>query len=98
MRTHCPCDGGGVPATVLVVVRPAAPLLPGEAELRDRYGLTPRQAEVAVILARGRSNREIAGRLGISPHTARHHAQRVLEKTGAESRKALALHLLRGGA
>lgn len=96
--SHLEGGVGGVPATVLVVVRPAAPLLPDEAELRDRYGLTPRQAEVAVLLARGRSNREIAGRLGISRHTARHHAQRVLEKTGAGSRKALALHLLRDGA
>lgn len=78
----------------MVTVHPAVPLLPGEAELRERYGLTARQAEVARLLARGRSNREIANRLGISPHTARHHAQRVLEKVGAPSRKPLALHLL----
>lgn len=88
-------DGGdGTPATVLVVVRPAVPPLPDESELRERYGLTPRQAEVAVLLARGRSNREIADRLTISPHTARHHAQRVLEKTGVDSRKALGMYLL----
>ena len=89
-------EGGheGVPATVLVVVRPAVPPLPDEEHLRDRYGLTPRQAEVATLLARGHSNREIAERLTISPHTARHHAQRVLEKTGAPSRKALALKFL----
>lgn len=96
--SHLEGGVGGVPVTVLVVVRPATPLLPDETELRDRYGLTPRQAEVALLLARGRSNREIAGRLGISRHTARHHAQRVLEKTGAGSRKALGLHFLRDGA
>lgn len=89
-------DGGsdGEPVTVMVVARPAIPLLPDEAALRERYGLTSRQAEVAILLARGRSNREIADELVISRHTARHHAQRALEKIGAESRKALALHLL----
>lgn len=85
------------PLTVLVVVRPAAPPLPDASELRERYGLTPRQAEVATLLIRGCSNREIADRLTISPHTARHHAQRVLEKTRLHSRKALALHLLGDG-
>lgn len=92
--THLEGGRGDVPATALVVVRPAAPPLPDEERLRDRYGLTPRQAEVATLLARGHSNREIADRLTISPHTARHHAQRVLEKTGARSRKALALKFL----
>lgn len=89
-------DGGsdGEPVTAMVVVRPAIPLLPDEAALRERYDLTARQAEVAILLARGRSNREIADELVISRHTARHHAQRALEKIGAESRKALALHLL----
>lgn len=96
--SHLEGGTGGTPATVIVVVRPATPPLPDEAELQERYGLTPRQAEVATLLARGRSNREIGERLGISRHTARHHAQRVLEKTGAESRKALALHLLADGA
>ena len=92
--SHLEGGYGGVPVTVLVVVRPAVPPLPDGPELRERYSLTPRQAEVATLLARGHSNREIAERLTISPHTARHHAQRVLEKTGAPSRKALALKFL----
>lgn len=54
----------------------------------------PRQAEVALLLARGGSNREIPERLSLSPDTVRHHAQRVLEKLGIHSRKALALTLL----
>lgn len=89
-------EGGSVgePTRALVVVRPAVPALPDDGELRHRYRLTPRQAEVALLLAEGRSNREIAEELAISQHTARHHAQRVLEKVGADSRKALAIHLL----
>jgi DNA-binding CsgD family transcriptional regulator len=92
--SHLEGGSAGRPTTVLVVVRPAVPPLPDQELLQERYGLTARQAEVAVLLARGGSNREIAERLVISPHTARHHAQRVLEKVGAKSRKALALHLL----
>ncbi len=57
---------------------------------RDRtwpqYGLTEREAEVARLLAEGRRNNAIAAALGISPHTARHHTQRVLAKLGVHSR------------
>jgi DNA-binding CsgD family transcriptional regulator len=51
--------------------------------------LTPREAEVARLLARRATNEEVAAALGVSPHTARHHAQRVLEKLGLRSRRAL---------
>jgi len=47
-----------------------------------RFGLTPREREVAILLAERKTNREIASRLGISPHTARHHSERVIGKLG----------------
>jgi len=50
------------------------------------YGLTEREVEVARLLAEGRRNIAIASALGISPHTARHHTQRVLAKLGVHSR------------
>jgi DNA-binding CsgD family transcriptional regulator len=92
-------DGGsdGIPLTVLVVAHPAAPRLPEVDALCERYGFTPRQAEVARLLARGLTNRAIAERLGISEHTARHHAQRVLEKVGTDTRKALGVRFLADG-
>jgi DNA-binding CsgD family transcriptional regulator len=43
------------------------------------------------LLVRGASNAEIAERLVISPHTAKHHVSRVLAKLGATSR-AEAIH------
>jgi DNA-binding CsgD family transcriptional regulator len=49
-------------------------------------GLTPRQLEIARLLASRATNAEIATSLGISVHTARHHSQKVLEKLGITSR------------
>ena len=59
---------------------------PAAVNLHIEYGMTPREIEVALLLAEGCSNRTIAHRLGISPHTARHHTQRVLVKLGVHSR------------
>jgi DNA-binding CsgD family transcriptional regulator len=68
-----------------------APALAGDeaVRLRDRYGLTLREIEVTRLLLRGESNREIADRLSISEHTARHHTERVLDKLGVRSRAAI---------
>src|SRR6478672_5927810 len=52
----------------------------------DCVQLTRRQQQIARLLAARATNTEIAGALGISVHTARHHSQRVLEKLGLKSR------------
>jgi DNA-binding NarL/FixJ family response regulator len=51
-------------------------------------GLTPRELEVLVLVARGQTNREIAAALVISPHTARRHLQNIFRKLGVSSRAA----------
>jgi DNA-binding CsgD family transcriptional regulator len=75
--------------------RPAPPVVPPtrEERLRGEYGMTPREVEVAELLALGLSNVGVAGRLRISPHTARHHTQRVLAKLGVHSRAEAAAKL-----
>ena len=60
---------------------------PVESELRTHYRMTPREAQVAVLLAFRCSNKEVAGRLGIAMHTARHHTAQVLAKLGLSSRR-----------
>lgn len=65
---------------------PAGPRLP-EADL------TPRQREVAELLARGATDPQVARALGISRNTAKTHARAVLTKLGARSRQELLLAL-----
>src|SRR5262249_6808037 len=48
--------------------------------------LTDREKEVLALIARGCSNREIAGRLHIAELTAKTHVSRILTKLQVESR------------
>ena len=54
-------------------------------------GLTPRELEVLLALARGESNHAIGDGLGISAKTVGHHVQHVYEKAGVRSRAAATL-------
>ncbi|OHV35833.1 MULTISPECIES: response regulator [Pseudofrankia] len=65
--------------------RPVAPNAP------DLDGLTDREREVMGLVGHGLSNDEIAGRLVISPATARTHVSRVMVKLGARDRAQLAV-------
>ncbi|GLW92919.1 ATP-binding protein [Actinokineospora globicatena] len=58
---------------------------------RRGYGneLSPREQEVARLLAAGHTNREIADVLFLSPRTVEQHAARVLRKLGVSSRAEL---------
>jgi DNA-binding CsgD family transcriptional regulator len=58
--------------------------------LRDVFNLTQREIEVALMLRSRQTNHEIAMRLGVSDHTARHHTESVLRKLGVETRKEVA--------
>lgn len=51
--------------------------------------LTAREREITALVAAGLSNTEIAGRLYISPATAKTHVNRAMLKTGARDRAQL---------
>jgi DNA-binding NarL/FixJ family response regulator len=51
--------------------------------------LTEREREVLLLVARGRSNQEIAQELVISPHTAKTHVNRIMTKLYAHDRAQL---------
>ena len=50
--------------------------------------LTPREAEVLSWLAKGKTNRDIADILGMSPRTVNKHLEHIFEKLGVETRSA----------
>jgi DNA-binding CsgD family transcriptional regulator len=79
-------DCYGLGRLVLMTVQPLAADLPSDQVIREHFGLTPRQIEVARLLAVGRSNAAIATELCISPHTAEHHTEAVRTKMGVSSR------------
>lgn len=79
---------------VLVTVEPLRTPFPSQAELTSRFHLTPREAEVALLLARGLTDAAVATRLSVSLHTARRYTERVLAKLGVHSRAAVAATLL----
>jgi HD-GYP domain-containing protein (c-di-GMP phosphodiesterase class II) len=60
-------------------------------------GLTTREVDVLRLLARGLSNRDIAGRLVLSPKTVGAHVEHIYAKTGANNRATAGLFAMRHG-
>jgi len=56
----------------------------------DRVPLTPRELQVARLIAGGRSNKDIAAELVISQRTAENHVEHILIKLGFTSRAQIA--------
>lgn len=60
-------------------------------------GLTAREIEVLRLLVRGRSAREIAAELVISPKTARNHTEHIYAKLGVSNRVGATLYAVQHG-
>jgi pimeloyl-ACP methyl ester carboxylesterase/DNA-binding CsgD family transcriptional regulator len=87
-RSHFPYVGDGA-AVVLAILeflghpRPPAPA-------NGLVELTPRQLQVAALVAEGLTNRQIAERLGIEERSAEGHVERIRLRLGVPSRAAIA--------
>jgi DNA-binding CsgD family transcriptional regulator len=90
---------------MLTVARQAAEVLDGARPVPAAVAvgggkgetLTGREVAVLRLIVDGCSNREIAGRLHISPHTAGNHVRAILTKTGCANRTEAAAWALRHG-
>lgn len=87
----------------LIALDPALlPIVTGERRAAGESGprdetLTVREREVLQWMAHGLPNKQIAARMGISPHTAKFHVASILAKLGAASRtEAVTLGARRG--
>ena len=99
LRSHLALAGGlaraiGLPTLLARASELGAPE-PEPDELPD--GLSAREVEILVELARGRSNREIGRLLHISEHTAANHVRSILRKTQSANRTEAAGYAMRRG-
>jgi DNA-binding CsgD family transcriptional regulator len=67
------------------------------AEFSRELGLTTREGEVLSWLSKGKTNRDIAQILGLSPRTVDKHLEQIYSKLGVENRTAAAAIAVRTG-
>lgn len=84
-------DADAVDAVLTAAGQPAGKRRSGPA------GLTPREIEVLILIARGASTRQVAHQLSITPKTAETHIERIYAKTGATTRSTATLFALQHG-
>lgn len=71
---------------LLLLEEKLVPMLPS----LEQYQLTPRELEVLSWVAKGKTNRDIAEILGMSPRTVNKHLEHIFVKLGVETRAAAA--------
>jgi len=59
--------------------------------LRERFGLTHRESEVLLWIAKGKANRDIGEILGLSSRTVNKHLEQIYSKLGVENRASAAV-------
>jgi DNA-binding CsgD family transcriptional regulator len=69
-----------------VIASPRAQSFDGNPAAVAALGISARELEVLREVMAGRSNQEIADRLGVSPNTVKTHVARLLDKLGAKRR------------
>lgn len=89
---------GRRPALVVVLTDPEQEPEAAPARLIRLYRLTPREADLCVLLMQGLGLDEIADRLRFSRNTARQHLRQVFQKTGTHRQAELVRLLLRSPA
>jgi len=88
---------GDMSYVLCVVKRSASRWSSYEEHLRQTWGLTEREAQVAVECLKGNKNLEIAERLRISVETVNKHLDKVYQKANVRGRAELASRLLDSG-
>lgn len=72
--------------------------LMGKRHIRDSYDLlTERERETLQLLAEGKSNREAAAVLNLSPYTVETHRANLMQKLGLHNTAAIVLYAVRKG-
>ncbi len=64
-------------------------------KLRNKFGLTDREADVLFWISAGKANKDIAKILGLSPRTVNKYLDYIYAKMGVENRATAAAHAVR---
>jgi DNA-binding CsgD family transcriptional regulator len=88
-RLGAAVPGAPAPRVAVFIREPDAPIVIDRLAVADVFRLTPREGEVAALLAGGRDLAEIAAALGLGIGTVRFHLKRVFDKTGARNQAGL---------
>jgi DNA-binding CsgD family transcriptional regulator len=88
-RSHFPYVGDSAAVVRAILDFLGSPGIP--VPRGDDGELTPRQLQVAALIADGMTNRQIAGRLGIEERSAEGHVERIRLRLGVTSRAQVAV-------
>ena len=86
----------GDPRGILFLFDPEHQLVPRSETLMQELGISPREAEIAVLLTLGSDLPQVAKRMHISIHTARTHLKNIYAKTGITSQAELVRRVATG--
>lgn len=84
-------DSGALMRAAVDAVLAAAGHLPGVPNVARPGGLTEREVDVLRLIARGRSNKEVARELGVSPKTVGTHVEHIYAKAAVTTRAGATL-------
>jgi HD-GYP domain-containing protein (c-di-GMP phosphodiesterase class II) len=90
-------DGGHLTRAEVDAVLAAAGQASRPANVARPAGLTEREVDVLRLIARGRSNKEVAATLGISPKTVGHHVEHIYAKAAVSTRAGATLFAMEHG-
>jgi DNA-binding CsgD family transcriptional regulator len=80
---------------IAVVIEPASSASVAPLVLTT-WALSPREQDIALLVLRGASTRDIAAALRLSPYTVKDHLKSIFDKSGVRSRRDLVARVLSG--
>jgi len=87
----------GADAIIAVKIQRQEPMLLKFVDALSELALSPQQREVAVGLARGASNRELAEALGVSVNTVSYHVKQLFQRLDTHDRQQMVATVLARG-